>query len=243
MLVMVFAAGANDLQDKRVAILGDSMTWIGGDSCQNERGWTHHFVEMTHPGAVDIYARSGATWTNTLKTRPDTKAYSEILDDQNVVYNQALRLIEAATTDTTKKPDIILIYAGANDAWFTKRRPGMFDNTPVASTALSAAKLPEASRHASHRETSLVGSMEIVFGMLAERFPDARIVIMTPVEMTKVPVASITRVADIIDETARKAGYDVLRADRDVEIRRAIELKKLTNTSDGAHTTPPERNL
>lgn len=237
-MAVLTATAATDVSDKRIAILGDSMTWIGGDSCQNDCGWTYHFVNLMHPRDVDIYARSGATWTNTTATRPDTKAYTEILDDRNVIYNQALRMVEAVDADETKRPDIIIIYAGANDAWFSKRRPGIFDTASDFSPSPFTTPLPDRQSTLLTPEkcTSLESSMRLVFSILADKFPDCRILVITPAEMTKVPVDSITRVSDIIDATAQAAGYEVLRADREVDIRRARELKKFTDTSDGVHT-------
>ena len=30
-------------QMSHVVVLGDSNTWLGGDECDNEKGWTFHF--------------------------------------------------------------------------------------------------------------------------------------------------------------------------------------------------------
>ena len=108
----------------RIALLGDSMTWIGGDSCQNETGWSHILKESGRAGAIDVYARSGATWTNTISTRRNPGHYTELLHDDNVIYNQAMRLIERADTSDCS-PNLIILFAGANDAWFAAKRPGL----------------------------------------------------------------------------------------------------------------------
>lgn len=202
---------------KRIAVLGDSMTWIGGDSCQNERGWTHTFRQLYQPVVIDTYARSGATWTDSPRTAGDTTVYSEILADENVVSNQMRRLIGRSRRNETAVPDLIIIYAGANDAWFSSRRPGIFDQTS---------------------RTSLDSCVRSVCRQLKVEFPTSKILLISPIEMTKVPMEKITKVSDIIEESGRSLGITTLRADRDVDIRRQTELRKPTHTSDGVHTNP-----
>lgn len=233
-LLALPALSASDLSETRVALLGDSMTWIGGDSCRNERGWTRPFADMTSPKSIAMYARSGATWANTSRTVADTSDYSEVLSDRNVIFNQALRLLENSEADPASAPDLILIYAGANDVWFHDRRPGIFaindkDITP----------LPEDLRTADPASaTSLAGSVELVCRMLSHALPEAEIVLMTPVEMSKAPAAMTERVSSIIAATGERLGLRVLRADRDVPIRHETERRRPTMTSDGVHTNP-----
>lgn len=219
---------AAELSRMRVAVLGDSMTWIGGDSCENDRGWTHHFVNLASPHAVDVYARSGATWTNTSATVPDTEDYSEVLSDRNVIYNQALRLVTTARADADSCPDMVIIYAGANDVWFSDRRPGIFNDD---------AKIPEAGAHPSE-VTSLAGSVALVCKMLKKEFPETPILLMTPVEMSKAPAAVTAKVSSIIAETAAQMGVDVVRTDREVPIRHIKEARRPELTTDGVHTSP-----
>ena len=220
--------GQSDLSAIRVAVLGDSMSWIGGDSCQNPRGWTHFLKRLANPKHIDVYARSGATWTNTRNTRGDISAYSEVLDDENVLYPQAPRLIQAAEADPSYSPDLIFLYAGANDAWFFDKRPGIFE-----STGKSPAQNADPSEC-----TSLQSGIMLVCDMLRKAFPNARLVLMTPTEMTKAPVWRIRLVSEIIADTGRRLGLTVLRPDIDVDIRMEQESITLTNTSDGVHTNP-----
>ena len=229
------ALSASDLSGKRVAILGDSMTWIGGDSCQNEKGWTWHFKRAAKPKSIDIYARSGATWTNTATTRTAPEAYTEVLDDNNVIFNQVVRLIAAADKDAARTPDVIVIAAGGNDAWFHAKRPGCFDvNKPVPDIA--AQNDPAAF-------TTLKSSVTLACTMLSNRFPKARIVLVTPAEMTKTSVENINKVGDIIEQTGAELGLKTLRADKHVDIKRSVELKNHVNTYDGVHTNPSGAKL
>lgn len=217
-----FAANAK----ATIALLGDSMTWIGGENCDKECGWTSHFKsEVDSLYSIDMYARSGATWTNTSKTSGNTRAYSEIIDDENVIYTQVLRLIEDADRDAGKIPDVILIYAGANDAWFASRRPNIFNTDVRFSGKYSPAEC-----------TSLSSSIDLSCIRLKEAFPNSRIMLMTPVEMTKTGVSQIRRVSDIIEECGKELNLEVLRADRNIPIRRDDEMKHFKYTTDGVHT-------
>lgn len=232
-LICAFAYGSERQESfgPRIALLGDSMTWIGGDSCQNPTGWSHYLKESGIAGGIDVYARSGATWTNTCKTIADTDFYSEILNDDNVVYNQTLRLIRKADADTTRTPDFIVIFAGANDAWFCDRRPGIFDNALPSLDAYSKDTDPAS-------VTSLAGCVALTCNLLKDRFPESKVVLVTPLEMSKAPAEMTTRVADAIESAGNSCGVATFRADREVAIRHKVEKRKPHYTYDGVHTNP-----
>lgn len=213
----------------RIALLGDSMTWIGGDSCQNETGWTHVLKESGLAGAIDVYARSGATWTNTESTRRNPKHYSEILHDDNVVFNQAVRLTERADTSDSS-PDIIILFAGANDAWFASKRPGIFDSQPLQPNDLTS--------HLPSHSTTLEGSIRLVSEILHTRFPEATILFVAPLQMAKTDSNTIHQVSDIIEVTAAKLGWATLRADKETCITHDQESQSPEYTYDGVHTNP-----
>ncbi len=213
----------------RIALLGDSMTWIGGDSCQNETGWSHVLKQSGLVDHIDVYARSGATWTNTKATTRNPAHYTELLHDDNVVYNQAIRLIERADTCDCA-PDIIILFAGANDAWFADKRPGIYDEAnSQAEFSLETAPCSV---------TSLSGSIRLVCGILQERFPNATLLFITPLQMSKTDAETIFNVSDIIERTASQIGYPCLRADKETGISHDIESASPTYTYDGVHTNP-----
>ncbi len=219
---------------KRIALLGDSMTWIGGDLCQNLTGWSHFLKESGIADKIDVYARSGATWTNTTSTQRNPSFYSEILHDDNVVYNQAIRLIEK-TDSCQDSPDMIILFAGANDAWFAAKRPGIYygDNSKENySLATDPANI-----------TSLEGSIRLVCEILQERFPDSTLLFVTPLQMSKTDAESIFKVSDIIEKVASQKGCMVVRADKDSGITHAQEAKSPTYTYDGVHTNPAGARL
>ena len=232
LLGMSYAAASDGVcySDKpRIALLGDSMTWIGGDSCQNETGWSHTLRESGIAAAIDVYARSGATWTNTSSTHRNPQHYSELLHDDNVIYNQAIRLIERADScDST--PDIIILFAGANDAWFSAKRPGIFDKNDPETKYNSVADPRDA--------TSLAESITLVTDLLTDRFPAAVLIFVTPLQMSKTDAETIFKVSDIIEQTASEKGWVTLRADKDTGIRHEEEAESPKFTYDGVHTNP-----
>lgn len=227
-LAVAYSSDSFASRQLRLALLGDSMTWIGGDSCQNEMGWSHWIRGRGNIYTIDLYARSGATWTNTASTRIDTTFYSEVIHDDNVIYNQALRLVGRVKSGKTLPPDIVIVFAGANDAWFADRRPGIFElsqDVPV----YSASTLPS-------EATTLQQSVLLTCDLLMEKLSGSTLMIVTPLEMSKVVPATTTKVSDIIESAAKSRGIRTLRADREVPIRHEEEQHKPRYTSDGVHT-------
>ncbi|MDE6481065.1 MAG: SGNH/GDSL hydrolase family protein [Muribaculaceae bacterium] len=218
----------------KIALLGDSMTWIGGDSCQNPTGWSHILKESGIAEKIDVYARSGATWTNTELTHRNPSHYTEILHDDNVVYNQAIRLIENAEAGN-ENPDIIILFAGANDAWFASKRPGIYD--------LEDSNINYSSDTDPAIVTTLEGSINLVIKLLQDRFPHATLLFVTPIQMSKTDAETIFKVSDIIERTASKKGYRVLRADKETDIKHQQEAKSPKYTYDGVHTNPEGARL
>lgn len=210
-----------------IALLGDSMTWIGGDSCQNSTGWSHILKESGIAGNIDVLARSGATWTNSKYTKRNPEHYTEVIHDDNVVYNQAIRLIEKSDNGN-EDPDMILLFAGANDAWFASRRPGLFDEED------STMQYTQYTDPAG--VTSLENSIRLVCDILQKRFPLATLLFVTPLQMSKVDAETIYKVSDIIEKTASDKGCLVLRADKETGITHEQEASSPRYTYDGVHT-------
>ena len=212
-----------------VALLGDSMTWIGGDDCENPMGWTYYFKRKLQPASIYMYARSGATITNTVNTRKDPKAYTKVLDDDNVIYNQAIRLKEDVEAGKVSLPQLVIIYAGANDAWFASKRPGSTETDLTALENIKPTDMPS-------QATTLGKSLALIVKIIKEVLPESEILVVTPLEMTKVSAEKIHRLSDNIESVAKRLGCEVLRADREVEVRHSVEKRKFTNTKDGVHT-------
>lgn len=160
-----------------------------------------------------------------------------MLDNDNVVYNQALRLISDVSNGRTGSPDCIVVFAGANDAWFSARRPGIFDEDKSHLDKKYSIDSQVSSA------TSLLSSVALVCDILQQSFPSAYFIIVTPIQMSKVSADNIFKVSDTIEKAAVSRGCSVLRADKYVDIRHEVESKKLKYTYDGVHTNPEGARL
>lgn len=219
----------------RIALLGDSNTWNGGDSCTKSTSWSYWFRLAMQPCSCVSLARSGATWTHTVRTRRALTDYSERLADHNVVYNQVERLVSAVDSGRMLPPHLIIIMSGTNDAWFAARRPGIYALSVADAFALSADSLLSLPPSAL---TSLPLAVRYDCERLRRRFPDARLVLLTPYQSVHAGKSAIERVGSLIEECAHRLDLPVLRLDRAVPIRSDKEKAHHRLTTDGTHTSP-----
>ena len=232
-LVVLMPLGCMQAQRPlHVVMLGDSNTFIGGDSCNQTRGWNKWFCDAVQPTTCRSYARSGATWTNTPQTVRNTEENIEVLGDNNVIYNQVCRLQEAVAAGEQAQPTLIIIMAGTNDAWFAAKRPLAYTQKGIEAFVTGDTFT---SRPASEVLT-LAESVRYSCELLRQSFPDARLVLITPMQATKVTVGAIRRTGDIIEQCALQLGAEVIRLDREGCVKRYEELKRRRYTVDGVHT-------
>ena len=214
-----------------VAILGDSNTWLGGDDCSKPKGWNTYFKAAYNPKSCVSFARSGATWTNTVKTTLDREENVGIITDNNVIYNQVCRLIEATEDAKIQRPHLIIIACGTNDAWFEKKRPQIWAasvDDAIADEGIVAKDPSEA--------PSLAQSVVQDCLLLRQFFTDSKIVLLTPLQTTAVSVDKIGRVGDTIQKCGDMLGIPVIRQDKVCVVKAADEKRSRTNTYDGTHT-------
>ncbi len=228
------AKAQQDHQSVNVVILGDSITWIGGDNCNQAKGWNKWFVDKFKPASCRSYARSGATWTNTPSTTYNVTENTGTLSNNNVIYNQVNRLIEAGRNGTQVKPDLILIAAGTNDAWFVKHRPNVFSQTAAQAFADLDGFITD--RNVS-TIVSLASSVRYCCEMLMKNFPDAQIILLTPLQSTAASAENIRKVGDIIEESAHYLSAGCIRLDFEGSVYRAREAEGFRFTYDGTHTS------
>lgn len=198
---------ASAQQGGHIVFLGDSNTWLGGDDCKAPKGWNYWFKEVAHPASCRSYARSGATWVHTDKMERDTQENTAVLSDNNVITNQIYRLQEAVEAGKQALPTHILIMAGTNDVWFRKDILSTMEHVAV----------------------------DDVY-MLQESFPEASIVLITPMQNTKVPVSLVREAADMLETVAIRMGAVLVDASGTDVIDAEQERKHLTYTRDGVHT-------
>ncbi len=217
-----------------VVMLGDSNTSIGGDACDRPAGWNKWFRDRFAPATCRSYARSGATWTNTPRTVRDVEQDIAVLGDNNVVYNQVERLAEAAAKGIQPQPELILIAAGTNDAWFAAERPQAL--AMAAADAFAADSCFITSRPVGSVLT-LAESVRYCCELLMELFPGAQIALITPPQTTMAAPGRIDSVGSIIEECGRRMSLAVLRLDHQGAIYATAERLRRRNTYDGTHTT------
>lgn len=221
-------------EDMNVVILGDSNTSIGGDECNNPRGWSKWFKDKFAPATCRSYARSGATWTNTAKTAYNTKEYTEKLGNDNVIYNQVNRLKDDCDGGRQSEPDLILVAAGTNDAWFRASRPDAFSVT-AEQAFVNDAGFITGMKAADIR--TLAGSVRYCCEMLMKRFPEAQIILLTPMQSVAAGYADIRKAGDIIEGCAHRMGLCVIRQDRESSVYDIREKATRRYTTDGTHTS------
>lgn len=191
-----------------IVLMGDSNTFLGGDACDKPLGWNKWFKDLASPLSCRSYARSGATWTHTAKTNYDIEEYTEVLSDNNVIFNQINRLKEACKVGTQVVPDLIVIMAGTNDLWFADKRPDV-----------------------------LSVWIQHDCECLREAFPQAHVVLVTPPPFVKVGMDKQHRAADEIAACAERLHVGVVRLDQpDLNFCVADMIEKGYSV-DGVHTT------
>lgn len=223
----------NNHSTLNVVILGDSNTFIGGDNCDQPKGWNTWFKERFAPATCKSYARSGATWTNTTSTSINTTEKIDIIGNNNVIFNQIIRLKEAYTKHIQPKPHLILIAAGTNDAWFTQYRPNVFDKT--VEQVFANNKL--ITNKPVNQVTTLAESVRFGCELLMEAFPDAQIILLTPMQSTAAGNEKIFKVGDIIEKCSHYMSLGVIRQDSGSCVYSIREQQKKHFTSDGTHTS------
>ena len=217
-----------------IAILGDSNTWLGGDECDQPKGWNYWFCKQLKPTTCHSYARSGATWTPTTATRRDVQEYTEKLGDNNVIYNQVCRLQEAVEEGRQPLPRLIIIAAGTNDAWFTQRRPHVFD---IPAAEAQSLPLQNLTNRQPNEVLTLAEAVTYNCQLLQQLFPQAHLLLLTPMQSTAVPTDNIVRASDIIEACARPLQAAIVRMERESCVCREREQKQHRYTYDGTHTS------
>lgn len=202
-----------------IAFLGDSNTWLGGDGCDVERGWTHWFRMSYSPGVCRSFARSGATWSHSATTKLNPSEYSEVITDDNVILNQLIRLEQSVDKGEFPVPDIVVIAAGTNDAWFPDRRPGALQSE------LS--------------QTSVKGAVHNVCSRLQKKYPESRVLLITPMRSPKISAEAVVNVAEQIESAAESftSVLGVMRMDDEGYIDIAAENRRPSLLKDGVHTS------
>ena len=219
-------------QAQHIVALGDSNTWLAGDSCTNPLGWITMVKEQMQPSSCHSYARSGATWTHTEATKYNPKENIEVLGDDNVIYNQIIRLREDCKAGLQPLPDLILILAGTNDMWFKAKRPKAFSHTAEEVCSDTTRLYPTLQPN---EVLSMAEAIRYDYELLRDFCPTAKIVLLTPMQATKVSREIVIETGELIDQCGALLQMPVIRLD-EVGIDSEEEQRQKRYTSDGVHT-------
>lgn len=217
-----------------VAILGDSNTWLGGDDCTKPKGWNTYFKAEFKPRSCVSLARSGASWTHTPQTVRNTAEYAAKPTPNNVIYNQVERLKEKVDSGKIATPNLIIIACGTNDGWFRDRYPNLFDTfAPAKLCAYPDSIILQPV----NKMLSLGESVLFNCTLLQKYFPKARIILLSPMQTTAVPLSVISDIGNIIEEIGKFLCISTIRQDKICCVKSADERVKKVNTYDGTHTS------
>ena len=231
--VQKIASGETDIQNKVFAILGDSITWLGNDDCSGVRGWTTYFKKALGLKKVRSYARSGATWSHTASTKYDLTENTGNLSDDNVIYNQVNRLIKAVADGTQETPNVIIIAAGTNDAWYPSARPNAVGEDADVVFA-SEEQIVDADPSTI---TSIPRAMRYDVEMLENAFPNVKIVIFTPLQSTGFTLERLSLIKEAEQKAAYYLGLPVINQSEITQVSRIREKLAYKYTVDGTHTS------
>ena len=219
-----------DLTKKKIALMGDSITWLSLSSTP-KRGWVTYFFEHLKFGEHRNYARSGATWSNTQATVANVEENTTSTTNDNTLYNQINRLI--ADVDGGFVPDYLVISAGINDVWFPSLRPDALAKTPDEVmrseqhyTATSAALC-----------TSIAEAIRLAAEMLWNKLPDVQVILMSPMQSVPVNYDKLRQVTEIERGCAAYLGWDFIAQMDEIPVNRIFEKWGYRMTYDGTHTS------
>lgn len=235
----IFEVGdqVNPFENKNIAVLGDSITWLGGDNCEGldtpSKGWTTYFKQKARPLSMKSYARSGATWSHTESTTYDEAENTGSISDDNVIYNQINRLVTNVNFGDAV-PDVIVIAAGTNDAWYPSARPN-------ATSILAQSAFANTDNYILSKNinllTSIAEAIRYDVELLRSNFPNAQIILLTPLQSASFSLERCREVGDIIEDCAGYLSCICIRQDKECGIYRATEKVENYFTYDGTHTS------
>lgn len=235
LLIITILASAQTQHDTiDVAILGDSNTWLGGDDCTKPKGWNTYFKAEFKPKSCVSLARSGASWTHTHQTVRNTTEYAAKPTPNNVIYNQVERLKEKVDSGKIATPNLIIIACGTNDGWFREKYYPFLFRLIIDNTYLDP---NEVTRIPVNQINALVESVFFNCTLLRVYFPNARIILLTPMQSTAVPLDDINEIGNLIERGGKQMNISVIRQDKICCVKSADERVKKVNTYDGTHTS------
>lgn len=233
---------------KNVILLGDSITSMGGDDCSNISGWSSYLKKNLNFKSIKSYARGGATWSNTPNTTRNVTEVTSDNSDDNVIFNQIQRLADDTDSGATPIPNLIIIACGTNDARLYEhqgedtghKRPNLFDTT-VANTFDMNTDSYFSNTFTINQMTSLTDSIRFNVELLIRYYPDAQIIIMSPLQVASsfYSYENNQRVGDLIEGCCNRLSIPCIRQDKECAVWSIRENISHFKLGDGVHPNLP----
>ena len=212
---------ASKLTEMNVVVFGDSIS----DPKVNGM-WVKPFKELVTCKSFTNYARGYCTWTFKSDSEYNIEDVSNSNVGNNVIWNQFNRLKNDVDNGNVVNPDLIIIFAGTNDALQAKPI-GDADATFVPSTQGDITTL-----------TNLIDSIRYVCDAIYSKYPDSSIVLCTPLPLAQGGYAQCIKVHDAIVKCAERMGLYYIDATYESGIAWYREkLSPTYYTSGGVHMT------
>ncbi len=219
----------NDYRNKKILILGDSITALD----TNVDGWVKYFVSIVKPSLKVNIAVSGATW----KDKEENQIYDgnpQINTDGNTIGNQVQKVINEKESGNSDYADfdVIIIAAGTNDSGIETIES--VENQFVSNyntNNYTVVSLEDVNRQ------TFAGIMRYTYEKMYELYPNAKMVICTPLQECYESFESIYNKGKLFEYIASRLGITCWNS-RDCGICNLYENQGSSNRDlvDGLHT-------
>lgn len=208
------------LMNLNIVMIGDSITWMGGDNCDDEDGWTYWFKQKANPKSCRSYAVSGATL-----------CYQPSWQTQNDAYMQLQRIISDKGEGMYPNGiDLVFVAMGTND----------LGNSSAKYSVTAEEEFNNATTYANYTQqdlTSFAKAIRYLCEQLYVNFPNVQIVFLSPQQRSNFNTSMLLTMGDFIESCTDYLSVNTIRLDKHCgtyHTRECVENHKLI---DGTHTS------
>lgn len=184
-----------DFSSRNIAIFGDSISCLGSN-------WTTFFKSMSNFKNVYNYAVGGAKW----RCGGSAVDLSGIQtgNDNNNLWNQYNRLNDAVLQGTAQSPDLIIMFAGANERYGNATQWGTPDAAFETSINYNDMDVPTTD------VDTVAKSIRYIVEKTMSKYLDAKIILCTPIPITSDNNHAMRQVSELIRGCACELGCGVI---------------------------------
>lgn len=180
-----------------VVLMGDSIS----DTVQSNRGeWVRRLTDYLTFKSFTNYAVGAARWTFQKNTTYELERAGSICGE-NVIWNQYNRMISDIENNIIPIPNVVIIFAGTNDAIWSYNDVGVMTDAWDENTILNKDI---------RTLNTLVQSVRYLCESILKRYPKIQIILSTPIQNGAVDHTE--KVRDAIKESADKLSAELIDA-------------------------------